>query len=68
MAKLDGVDEKLDKSIEENCKRICDCEIKIKEHSEKFADIKGKASIVGAIAGFLAGVGQAILVWLVTNK
>lgn len=64
---MESMNKKLDKSIEESCKRICDCEIKIEEHSKVIATTRGKISIIGGIWGAISGIGISLLIWYLTK-
>jgi len=67
LARVEGMDQKLDKSIDENCKRICDCEALLKGHDLIIANAKGRVSVISATWGTISGIGGAILVWYLTR-
>jgi len=67
LARVEGMNEKLDKSIEENCKRICDCEDLLKRHDLIIANAKGKVGVLGAIWGTISGIGSALVIWYLTR-
>lgn len=68
MAKIDSIDNKLDKSIEENTKRMCDCEIKIEEHEKQLATARGKVTIIGSIWGAISAILISIATWWITKN
>jgi hypothetical protein len=65
---MKAIDEKLDKSIQDSCERLCNCEDLLKDHSEYIANSKGKLTVWGLFGGLLASIGIAIINWLITNK
>ena len=68
MAKIDSIDQKLDKSIDENRKRSEDCERVLEEHSKIIATARGKVTIIGSIWGSISGIFISLLVWYLTKN
>jgi hypothetical protein len=68
MATMEKMDSKLDKSIEESCKRLCDCEIKLDAHDRTIAEAQGKMSIIGIIWGSIWTVISSVVIWLITTN
>lgn len=67
MSSMQSVEKKLDKTIEENCKRLVSCEDRLRDHDLIVANAKGKVTILGIIWGGISGIGSALLVWWLTR-
>lgn len=65
--KLIDIDEKLDKNNKEICERVKVCEGCILTQGRDIENFKGKASVYGAVGGFVSAIISAITIWWITK-
>jgi len=68
MATMKDIDTKLDTSIEESCRRLCDCEVKIRTHDTIISNAQGKMSVIGIVWGSIWTIISSVIIWLITTN